>query len=202
MAVWGGDEEVKKEISPYEKFGTSYSVAAGSGTSSSYQKKLQLPQSRWETFQRIRQNRHQRLSGKLWWWWGCLALVVSFQYSILFLVRTWPNPCIYFSPLSHSFYAFHPSKVRDGIWVDCRRCSRFSAQSARGSECVTSSATAATGTGSSGSTPTWRSRVGSAWPAALSPPFPFLLLHLFLLCDHHSPISLDDGHLNHFAASS
>lgn len=63
MAVWSSDEDVKKEISPYEKFGSSYCPAAGS-SSTSYQKKLQLPQSRWETFQRIRQNRHQRLSGK------------------------------------------------------------------------------------------------------------------------------------------
>lgn len=35
------------------------------GTSSSYQKKLQLPQSRWETFMRIRHNRQNRLASKL-----------------------------------------------------------------------------------------------------------------------------------------
>src|SRR6218665_1910214 len=66
MAEWSKAEEndkaakIKDGASPYEKFTSLQHSPAGNGNL--YQKKLQLPQSRWETFQRIRQNRHTRLA--------------------------------------------------------------------------------------------------------------------------------------------
>ena len=67
MAEWSKTDETDKSaklkdgVSPYEKF-ASLSQHSQAGNAGLYQKKLQLPQSRWETFQRIRQNRHTRLA--------------------------------------------------------------------------------------------------------------------------------------------
>ena len=75
MAEWSEDESNAKRRSESFDIGaklgelsTHHHNGVSASASGSYQKKLQLPQSRWETFQRIRQNRHTRLAGKCFVW--------------------------------------------------------------------------------------------------------------------------------------